>query len=156
MPETEAVDDGAWQAGARTLVVDGNNVMGARPDGWWRDRQGAARRLLERLQCYGHAVDGRIVVFFDVAHPDLPEGDHEGVTVLYASRRGRDAADQRILEFLDTEGRADAGLPPGGAHPVRPVEVVTSDRKLAEGARQRGAEVVGAGALLARLDEAGC
>jgi len=31
------------------VVVDGNNVMGSRPDGWWRDRAGAARRLVGHL-----------------------------------------------------------------------------------------------------------
>ena len=31
-------------------IVDGNNVMGSRPDGWWRDRRGAQRRLVERLE----------------------------------------------------------------------------------------------------------
>jgi hypothetical protein len=31
------------------LVVDIANVMGSRPDGWWRDRKGAATRLLELL-----------------------------------------------------------------------------------------------------------
>src|SRR4029077_11149146 len=33
----------------RVLVVDGANVVGARPDGWWKDRAGAARRLHEQL-----------------------------------------------------------------------------------------------------------
>ncbi|MFC7657917.1 hypothetical protein ACFQV8_17970 [Pseudonocardia benzenivorans] len=31
------------------LVVDGANVVGSRPDGWWRDRAGAAARLATRL-----------------------------------------------------------------------------------------------------------
>lgn len=31
------------------VVVDGNNVMGSRPDGWWKDRAGAARRLVAQL-----------------------------------------------------------------------------------------------------------
>ncbi len=31
------------------LVVDIANVMGSRPDGWWRDREAAAARLLEEL-----------------------------------------------------------------------------------------------------------
>ncbi len=31
------------------LVVDAANVVGSRPDGWWRDRAGAASRLLDRL-----------------------------------------------------------------------------------------------------------
>ncbi len=32
------------------LVVDIANVMGSRPDGWWRDREGAATRLLNELE----------------------------------------------------------------------------------------------------------
>ena len=35
---------------AARLIVDGNNVIGSRPDGWWRDRAGAARRLIRALQ----------------------------------------------------------------------------------------------------------
>ena len=34
----------------RRLVVDAMNVIGTRPDGWWRDRDGAARRLIAALQ----------------------------------------------------------------------------------------------------------
>jgi 8-oxo-dGTP diphosphatase len=32
-----------------SIIVDGANVMGSRPDGWWRDRAGAARRLRDQL-----------------------------------------------------------------------------------------------------------
>jgi predicted RNA-binding protein with PIN domain len=124
-------------------VVDGNNVVGARPDGWWRDRRGASRRLLARLQCYAGRTGEQIVLFFDVAQPDLPEGDHDGVVVRYAMRGGRNAADERIVEFLD-------------AHVGEPIEVVTSDRALAGDSRLRGAGVTGAGAFLTRLEEAGC
>jgi predicted RNA-binding protein with PIN domain len=125
------------------LLVDGNNVIGSVPDGWWRDRPGAVRRLVTRLQCYVVASDAALHVVFDVPQPDLAEGDHDGVVVHYATRRGRDAADDRILELLDA-GFDDA------------VEVVTSDRNLADGARHRGAGVTGAGELLRRLDAAGC
>ena len=79
----------------------------------------------------------------DVPQADLPEGDADGVTVRYATRRGRDAADDRIRELLD-EGVA------------KPTVVVTSDRALAADARARDAEVVGARTLLTRLDTAGC
>src|SRR5207247_11216423 len=34
----------------RRVIVDGNNVIGSRPEGWWRDRDGASRRLIEHLQ----------------------------------------------------------------------------------------------------------
>jgi len=62
--------------------------------------------------------------------------------VRYARRRGRDAADDRIVEDLaELDG---------------PVEVVTSDRALAARAAARGARLTGAGAFLARLDRSGC
>jgi RNA methyltransferase, TrmH family len=125
-----------------TLVVDGNNVMGARADGWWRDRPAAARRLLARVQCYASRVDHPIVVVFDVPQPDLPEGEHDGVAVRYGRRPGRDAADDRIVSDLDL----------GGGR----VELVTSDRELARRARARGAVVTGAGTFLDRLDRTRC
>jgi predicted RNA-binding protein with PIN domain len=125
------------------LLIDGNNVIGSVPDGWWRDRPGAVRKLVARLQCYVAKTGAPLRVVFDVPQPDLTEGDHEGVTVQYATRRGRDAADDRILELLDA-GFDDE------------VQIVTSDRNLAEGARAHGAVVVGARSLLSRLDEAGC
>jgi predicted RNA-binding protein with PIN domain len=128
-----------------TLVIDGNNVMGARADGWWRDRPAAARRLLARVQCYATRVDHPVVVVFDVPQPDLPEGEHDGVTVRYGRRPGRDSADDRIVADLDSD------LVRGGR-----VELVTSDRGLARRARARGATVTGAGAFLARLDRNGC
>jgi predicted RNA-binding protein with PIN domain len=126
-------------------VVDASNVVGARPDGWWRDRPAAIRRLLERLVRYAGTWDGGIELVLDVAPPDLPEGDHEGVTVHHARRRGRNAADDRIRELL-------VDLCDG----VGDVTVVTSDRELAVSARAAGARVVGAGAFLARLEAAGC
>jgi hypothetical protein len=117
------------------LIVDGNNVIGARPDGWWRDRPGAVRRLLARLQCLGEPL----TLVLDVPQDDLPEGDHGTVTVRYATRRGRDAADDRIRELV-----------------VAGATVVTSDRALRADVEAAGATVVGAGTLLARLDAAGC
>ena len=125
------------------IVVDGNNVRGTRPDGWWRDKQGAMHRLFDRLRCLRADAGEDIVLVLDVAQPDLPEGDHEGLTVLNATRRGRDAADERILEFLDE-------------HPDASIEVVTSDRALAEAATRPGVRVTGAGAFLRRLDDLGC
>src|SRR4051794_203016 len=126
--------------------------MGAAADGWWRDPPAAVLRLLARLQRYRAATGETIVLVLDVPQKGLPEADHEGVTVRYARRRGRDAADQRILELLD-EG---SFVPTGDAGETRAVQVVTSDRALADGARRRGASVTGAGAFLRRLGDAGC
>jgi predicted RNA-binding protein with PIN domain len=129
-----------------TVVVDGNNVMGTRPDGWWRDRPAAVRRLLARVQCWAGSVStaADVVLVLDVPQADLPAGVHGGVSVLYARRKGRDAADDRIVELLDALGPGDD------------VEVVTSDRALAAAASERGATVTGARTFLDRLDRAGC
>ncbi|MBA2327074.1 MAG: NYN domain-containing protein [Actinobacteria bacterium] len=124
------------------FVVDGMNVIGSRPDGWWRDRDDAARRLLARLQALAAESGDEFTLVLD-GRPldDLPEGVHDDVEVLYARRPGRDAGDDRIVETLRAAPDSTA------------VRVVTSDRDLADRARDLGAEVVGARSLLARLDD---
>jgi predicted RNA-binding protein with PIN domain len=129
--------------GGRTLVVDGNNVMGAAVGGWWRDPPRAVRRLRDRLRCYAASTGEPVILVLDVRQADLEEGNHDGVVVRYATRRGRDAADDRIRELLDSEGAAG-------------IEVITSDRQLADSARRRGAQVTGASRFLAQLDAIGC
>jgi predicted RNA-binding protein with PIN domain len=123
------------------LVVDGMNVIGTTPDGWWRDRDGAVRRLLADLQELARGVAGEAITLVLDGRPlsDVPEGTHDGVHVVYARRSGRNAADDRIVELVT------ALAEPAGA------TVITSDRALAEQVRALGATVHGAGALLRRL-----
>jgi predicted RNA-binding protein with PIN domain len=120
------------------------NVIGSKPDGWWRDRDAAVRRLFRRLQ---HAAersgDDFTLVLDGRPLPDLPEGVHGGVTVRYAARRGRDAADDRIVELV-TEDADPATL-----------RVVTSDRALADRVTAAGAASEGARAFLRRLEQLG-
>jgi predicted RNA-binding protein with PIN domain len=114
----------------RRLIVDGNNLIGTTPDGWWRDRQGATRRLVAALQALARRTGDRIAVVLDGRPlPDLPEGVHDGVLVAYARRAGRNAADDRIVEEV--------------AHDPDPqtLTVVTSDRALMERVRQLGAQL---------------
>ena len=126
----------------RRLIVDGNNVIGSRPDGWWRDRDGAAHRLIASLQALARRSGDRISVVLDGRPPaDRPEGVHDGVLVAYATRRGPDAADDRIVAEVERD--------PDPASLV----VVTSDRALAARVRALGAAVEGAGTLLAQLDQ---
>jgi predicted RNA-binding protein with PIN domain len=120
------------------IVVDGNNVMGSRPDGWWRDRAGAARRLVEQIGTWAERTGQDVLVVFDGPPPDglvVPPR----VDVRFARRRGRDAADDEIAALV-------------AAHPAPGrLRVVTSDAGLARRVREHGAEVVGARWLLDQL-----
>jgi nicotinic acid mononucleotide adenylyltransferase/predicted RNA-binding protein with PIN domain len=124
----------------RRLLVDGNNVVGTRPDGWWRDRAGAARRFIGELQSHAARTGDEIAVVFDGRPLDgLAEGVHDGVRIAYARRRGRDAGDDRIVEEIRGDDDPSA------------LTVVTSDRALAERARRLGAGVESAGTLTREL-----
>jgi predicted RNA-binding protein with PIN domain len=125
------------------VVVDAMNVIGARPDGWWRDRDGALRTLVVRLRRYAEARACTITVVADGRPlPDLPEGAHGPVELLYATRGGRNAADDRIAGYVRS-------------HPEpRSLDVVTSDRDLASRVSTLGARVRGVQSLLAELDAA--
>jgi nicotinic acid mononucleotide adenylyltransferase/predicted RNA-binding protein with PIN domain len=127
-------------AAPRRLVVDGNNVLGSRPDGWWRDRPAAARRLVAELQALAARTGDRITVVFD-GKPlaAMTEGDHDAVRVVYARRAGRDAGDDRLIEEV------------AGTDDPAALTVVTSDRALVERARALGAAVTGAGTLTREL-----
>ena len=115
-------------------LVDGMNVIGSRPTGWWRDRPGAMRELVEELRQLGEPV----TVIFDGKPFEIEDAGE--VDVRFASRRGRNAADDDIAALV-----ADAGDPAS-------LRVVTSDAELASRVREHGAEVVGAGEFRARLD----
>jgi predicted RNA-binding protein with PIN domain len=121
-------------------LVDGMNVIGSRPTGWWRDRPGAMRGLAEELSAFAAASGDEVAVIFDGKPFEL---EAPGVEVGFASRRGPDAADDDIAD------RVAADSDPAG------LRVVTSDATLAQRVRSHGAEVVGAGAFRRRLDELG-
>jgi hypothetical protein len=130
------------------LLVDAANVVGARPDGWWRDRAGAAARLLARLAALpGRALVGPdggvvdcagVVAVVEGAARDVPAPD--GVRVDRAAGSGDDTL-VASADRLAAEGT--------------PLLVVTADR----GLRARlpaGTPVAGPGWLLQVLDEIGC
>jgi predicted RNA-binding protein with PIN domain len=119
-------------------LVDAANVIGSRPDGWWRDREGAARRLIADLERFAEASGEPVTVVLDAGPPELA-GRTGGVEVAIAVRRGRDAADDEIVRRLEAHGAPTD------------VRVVTSDRELARRARELGAAVEGAREFRARL-----
>ncbi|HEX2415982.1 MAG TPA: NYN domain-containing protein [Thermoleophilaceae bacterium] len=118
-------------------LVDGMNVIGSRPDGWWRDRPGAMRSLADELGELARSSGESVTVVFDGRPFELePAG---GVTIEFARRRGRDAADDDIVQLV--EGDEDPGS----------LTVVTSDGALSERVARAGARVLGAGEFRRRL-----
>ena len=122
---------------SRRWIVDGMNVIGSRPTGWWRDRPGAMRDLVEELDQFAGREGDEVTVVFDGRPFDL---DSPRVGVSFASRRGANAADDDITELVASD-----------AEPAT-LSVVTSDSDLARRVRERGAAVVGAGEFRRRLD----
>jgi hypothetical protein len=122
------------------LLVDAANVVGARPDGWWRDRAGATSRLLARL----------------AALPGRPAGDRgtvtEVVVVVEGAARGVPAPGG--VRLVRAPGSGDDALAAAAADLAaegRAVLAVTADRGLR--ARLPGSTAVaGPGWLLDVLD----
>ncbi|MFD0275597.1 NTP pyrophosphohydrolase [Kitasatospora sp. NPDC127111] len=120
------------------LVVDAANVVGSVPDGWWRDRRGAAERLRDAL--VGVALEGPT----DRSGP--PAGPVEVVLVVEGAARGvagvpqvrvvaaAGAGDDRIVELV-AEALAE--------RPGRSCLVVTADRGLRARVTALGAGVLG-------------
>lgn len=112
------------------FLVDGMNVVGSRPDGWWRDRAGAAAALVRELEAWAARTGNHVTVVFD----GRGTGAHGPLPVVFAGH-----ADDEIA-------RRVAADPDGTT-----LTVVTSDAGLAARVRAHGATVTGAGAFRSRI-----
>lgn len=115
-------------------LVDGMNVIGSRPNGWWADRRGAMERLAQELSDYASSTGEEVTVVFDGKPFDLPAH----VEVVFAPG-GRDAADDEIVRIVASLARPESAT------------VVSSDRRLAQRIDALGANVLGAKAFRHRL-----
>jgi hypothetical protein len=113
-----------WDRPGARWLIDGMNLIGSRPDRWWKDPDRAVRRLIQELDRYAAATGEDVTVVFDRQPPDVPSGAHGAAMVAFASWRGRDAADHEIVRML-AEDRApqlghggDLGPVAGGAGPA--------------------------------------
>lgn len=118
------------------LIVDGANVVGSRPDGWWKDRAGAARRLHEGLLVADLAYDEVVLVLEGAAKGGVRAGRDVHVRTVHAPRDG----DATIV----AEARAAAER---GSR----VTVVTADRMLQARAGGVGATALSPSWLLDQL-----
>ena len=122
----------------RKWVIDCMNVVGSTPDGWWRDRKGAVRRLIEALDAFATRTGDQVTVVVDGRPFDVEAGNVDGV---FALKRGRNAADDEIARLVAADSAPDT------------LTVVTSDRELVDRVRTHGAEVVPAGRFRSELED---
>jgi predicted RNA-binding protein with PIN domain len=119
-------------------IVDGMNVIGTRPDGWWRDRDAAMLRLVDLLERWAAEEGEDVLVVFE--RKPSPPIRSTVIEVAHAPKPKAHAADDEIVRRLRADPQPSA------------VRVVTSDRWLADRASAVGATVEGADSFRARLE----
>jgi predicted RNA-binding protein with PIN domain len=117
------------------------NVIGSRPDRWWNDPDRAVRRMIDQLCSYADTTREDVTVVFDRRPRDVEPGRYGELTVAFARRRGRNAADHEIVDLVERDD--DPGA----------ITVVTSDERLSDRVRELGAHVRSAGSFRRRVDE---
>jgi predicted RNA-binding protein with PIN domain len=108
-------------------LIDGMNVIGTRPDAWWKDRHAAMVGLVHLLESWSASSGEEVTVVFE--QPPSPPISSTVIEVAHAPRPRRDSADDEIVRRL-------AADPDPGA-----IRVVTSDHWLADRVHAAGATV---------------
>lgn len=121
-------------------LVDGMNVIGTRPDGWWADRHAAMCRLVDELERWVMRTGEVVAVVFE--RPPSPPISSTVIEIAHAPQPGPNSADDEIVRRLRDDPDA------------RHIWVVTSDQALADQARLIGATVEPAKSFRRRLEQA--
>ncbi|KHO22392.1 NYN domain-containing protein [Mycolicibacterium setense] len=108
-------------------IVDAMNVIGSKPDGWWKDRRGALVSLVERLERWATAEAQRVTVVLE--GPLTPPIASSVIDIRHAPRAAANSADDEIVRLVHAHS-----LP-------AEITVATSDSALAERVRAAGASV---------------
>lgn len=119
-----------------TLVVDAANVVGSRPDGWWKDRSGAARRLHDALATADISYDVVVLVLEGAAKGGVPAGRDGHLSTVHARGSGDDAIVSETRSAVERGSR---------------VAVVTADRALQARVQHLGALALSPSWLLDQL-----
>lgn len=119
-------------------LVDGMNVIGTRPDRWWKDRDAAMFRLVDQLERWAAAEGEDVVVVFE--RQPSPPIRSTVIDIRHAPKPKLNAADDEIVRILKADDNPAA------------VRVVTSDRALSERAYAAGATVEGADSFRTRIE----
>jgi predicted RNA-binding protein with PIN domain len=118
--------------------VDGMNVIGTRPDAWWKDRHAAMVRLVDLLEKWVAATGEDVIVVFE--QPPRPPIRSTVIEVAHAPRPRRDSADDEIMRRLSADGEPGA------------IRVVTSDLWLVDRVHAAGASVEPADSFRTRIE----
>ncbi|WIX89193.1 NUDIX hydrolase [Amycolatopsis sp. DG1A-15b] len=126
------------------LVVDAANVVGSRPDGWWRDRHGAAERLRDQLA--------------KLAEAGVPDPDDPAVTwwpriVLVVEGQAKHVTGTEGVEVVAADTDGDSKIVEVVGQQKAKVLVATADRELKRRVEALGASIVGPSTLRRQLDE---
>ena len=109
------------------------NVIGTRPDGWWKDRRRAMVRLVGQLEPWAAAQGDTVTVVFE--RPLSPPIRSAVIEIGHAPRAGANSADDEIVRLVRADDRPHE------------INVVTSDITLAERVRHAGASTSSAAAF---------
>jgi hypothetical protein len=121
-------------------VIDGMNVIGTRPDAWWKDRHAAMVRLVDMLERWAAVSGEDVTVIFE--KPPVPPIRSSVIVVAHAPRPRRDSGDDEIMRLL----LADAE--PGA------IRVVTSDLWLSDRVHAAGGTVEPSAPFRALIEDA--
>ncbi len=120
-------------------LIDGMNVIGTRPDGWWHDRDRAMLRLVDLLERWAASEGEDVTVVFE--RQPRPPIRSTVIEIAHAPKPKADGGDDEIVRRLRAEARP--GL----------IRVVTSDRWLADRVWAAGGSVEGADGFRSRLEQ---
>ncbi|MGO9489725.1 MAG: NYN domain-containing protein [Solirubrobacteraceae bacterium] len=120
-------------------LIDGMNVIGTRPDAWWKDRHRAMVGLVDMLERWAALAGEDVTVVFE--QPPVPPIRSTVILVAHAPKPRRDSADDEIMRLLAQETE------PGS------IRVVTSDVWLGDRVRAAGATVEPAAPFRSRLED---
>ena len=118
------------------MIVDGANVVGSRPDGWWRDRAGAAARLHGRLAVADTSYDEIVLVLEGQARSGVPKGTDTHLRTVHAPKDGDSTI---VSEARSARDRDEA------------VVVITADRALRQRVESLGCRTMSPGWLLDQI-----
>jgi len=103
------------------------NVIGSRPDGWWKDRSGAVVTLIEKLDRWAAAEGADVTVVLE--RPPREPVSASAIEIAHAPKAAPNSADDEIVRLVRADPRPDG------------IRVVTSDRVLTERVKDLGAAV---------------